>query len=133
MLVLGFSVFGAGLVGRPGTSLGAEPGTLAEPAGADPLPRRSQFTAAIGATFVASDDTNQHRLRLVEILDIAPSAVPGHEHAFNLIFDQLGAPVMEQGIYRLTARRTPACSLFLSPVDRPATRRQFQALVNRQS
>jgi hypothetical protein len=128
VLMLGLGTVGAGFIGRPGAALA----TATSPRGSDGLPLRSQFLPGVGAVFSASAATGRHRLRLVEILDVPPSPVARDEHAFNLIFEQISATPMTQGIYRLTCSRVPATSLFLSPIGLSTKRQEFQALVNRQ-
>jgi hypothetical protein len=91
--------------------------------------RRSRFTPALGASFLARGEHGTFRLRLAEILDL-PRAPVADEHSFNLLFH---APrhAPPEGIYRLSSRHTGQHTLFLSAIGQSG--RTMQGLVNRSS
>jgi hypothetical protein len=115
------------------------PVVLAPPAGAlsrvgeaaaAPL-QRSAFTPLVGQTFTMSVGHNAISVVLSEVGDLKPATAAKDEDRFSLVLTARGREVRPQGTYQLQHPKLGTVTLFVVPVDRGASARRYQAIINR--
>jgi hypothetical protein len=92
---------------------------------------RSQFAPHLKSTFQAMEGPNATPLVLSEVNDLRSAKRPGEERRFSLIFTAPGGDVRPQGTYRFVHPAMGTLALFVTPVDRGAKARSYEAVVNR--
>jgi hypothetical protein len=91
---------------------------------------RSTFAPALGEDFTLTGPAGTVDATLDEVGDLV-GAPAGAEGRFSLLFRAPSTVLAVDGIYNVANRRIGSWSLFLVPVDRGATARSYQAVVNR--
>lgn len=93
--------------------------------------RRSAFLPLLGRTFRISHESGSLSVVLRQVNDLKPTALPGAEDQFSLIFTDSGLrPVLSQGTYSVSHVGRGRISLFVVPVDRRETVQHYQAIVD---
>jgi hypothetical protein len=115
------------------------PVVLASPAGAlsriaettsTPL-QRSLFTPLVGQTFTMSARRDAISVVLSEVADLKPATAAKDEARFSLLFTAPGREARPQGTYQLQHPKLGSVALFVVPIDRGASARRYQAIINR--
>ncbi len=93
--------------------------------------RRSTFLPLVGRTFRIVHDRGSLTVVLRQVSDLKPSARPGAENQFSLIFtDARLRPALPQGTYSVSHAGQGRISLFVVPVGRRQTAQQYQAIID---
>jgi len=91
---------------------------------------RSAFAEMLGQTFTLSGPLGTVRATLDEVGDVV-GAPRGADGRFSLLFRAPSTVRAADGTYTVANRRLGSQPLFLVPVDRGASARLYQAIVNR--
>ena len=91
---------------------------------------RSAFAPMLGQTFTLTGPLGTVRATLDEVGDLV-GAPAGADGRFSLLFRAPSTVRAADGTYTVANRRLGSQSLFLVPVDRGASARLYQAIVNR--
>ena len=93
--------------------------------------RRSSYVGRIGGRFAAGSVD----LRLVSVTDVlgagADRALRDSDDAFALVFSGPLEPALEAGSHTLRTSGLGSFELFLSPIERPASERLYEAVIDR--
>ena len=108
---------------RPATGSGAAAAPLT----------RDAFQRHLGATFRMVGLGSTQAVRLVAIDDIRPASASGDRHRFALVFRGATGHATGQGLYTFSRRGLGGMDLLAVPVDRGASARYYQVVVNRPS
>lgn len=92
--------------------------------------RRSTYSPLVGDTFHLTGSEDAIPLVLSQISDLQPTATPGAENQFSLLFTAPGRQVRAQGVYNLQHSDLGTVGLLIVPVDRGLSMRQYQVIVN---
>lgn len=93
--------------------------------------RRSTFLPLVGQPFQIAHDQGSLSVVLRQVSDLEPSALPGAEDQFSLMFADAGLrPALPQGTYSISHARQGRISLFIVPVGLARTAQLYQAIIN---
>jgi hypothetical protein len=107
-------------------------GALSRIAGTTSAPlQRSLFTPLIGQTFTMSARRDAISVVLSEVADLKPATTANDEDRFTLVFTAPRRQARPQGTYQLQHPNLGSVALFVVPVDRGASARRYQAIINR--
>lgn len=93
--------------------------------------RRSAFLPLVGQAFQIVHDRGALTVVLRQVRDLGPSARPGAEDQFSLIFTDAGRrTALQQGTYAIRHARRGRLSLFVVPIGARRTSQRYQAIIN---
>lgn len=95
--------------------------------------RRASYAGLVGQTFTVSWWGGSARLTLDAVEDLAGKGLAGRDDAFALVFsaDPSASLDRQDGPVTLSHPKLGSFQLFLPPVDRAASRQDYEAIVNR--
>jgi len=93
--------------------------------------RRSAFRPLLGQTFRIAHDRGSLTVVLRKVSDLQPTARPGAEDEFSLIFSHYRLrPAVPQGTYTISHPRRGRIRLFIVPVGRRQYAQRYQAIID---
>jgi hypothetical protein len=125
----GASLAGAGWAGALASRAAAatSPGVTSERLAL----RRSAFRPLLGQSFRIAHDGGSLNVVLRRVNDLQPTARPGAEDQFSLIFSHYRLrPAVPQGTYTISHPRRGRIRLFIVPVGRRQYAQRYQAVID---